>query len=61
MKHAEQNRLAISVSETADAMGISRFLVMELIRTGNLPCKRLGRRIIIPVEALDEWLKVAQP
>ena len=61
MKHAEQTRLAISVRETAAAMGISRFLVMEMIRTGTLRYKRLGRRIIIPVEAIDEWLKVAQP
>jgi excisionase family DNA binding protein len=57
----QKNRLAISVSETADAMGISRLLVMELIRMGNSPCKHLGRRFIIPVEALDEWLKFAQP
>ena len=37
-------RLAFGVQEVADALGVSRELVKQMIRTGKLPSVKLGRR-----------------
>ena len=48
-------RKAYTVAEAA-ALGVSGWLVREMCRTGQLRCVRLGRRIVIPADALDELL-----
>jgi excisionase family DNA binding protein len=47
-------RLTMSVEEASEALGISRSLAYELVRRGVLPSLRLGRRIVVPVRALDD-------
>jgi excisionase family DNA binding protein len=49
-------RGALSVTEAAEALGISRSYAYELIHAGTLPHLRLGRRIVIPISALDKML-----
>ena len=46
-------RLTMSVEEASEALGISRSLTYELVRRGELPSLRLGRRIVVPVRALE--------
>ena len=48
----------ISVEEMATYIGCGRSTAYELVRRSNFPKIRLGRKIIIPIEALDAWLKV---
>jgi hypothetical protein len=48
-------RLAISIPETAQALGVSERLVRDLLP--ELPHVRLGRRTVIPVGPLEEWLR----
>ena len=50
-------RLALSVGEAAALLGISRASAYEHVRTGDLPCIRLGRRILIPLQLLQELLE----
>ena len=50
-------RLALSVGEAAAMLGISRASAYEHVRTGELPCIRLGRRILIPLQLLQELLE----
>ena len=45
-----------SVDETAEQLGISRAHAYELIARREIPHLRLGRRIVVPVHALDELL-----
>lgn len=52
-------RLAISVDEAAELLGISRGLAFEMARDGRLPARRLGRRFIVPLKALERWLAEA--
>ena len=52
-------RKAYTVAEAA-ALGVSEWLVREMCRTGQLRCVRLGRRIVIPANALDELLAAAE-
>ena len=47
-------RVTMSVEEASEALGISRSLAYELVRRGALPSLRLGRRIVVPVRALEE-------
>lgn len=49
-------KLALSVCEAADALGISRGKAYEQVRMGRLASIRLGRRILIPREAVLELL-----
>lgn len=49
-------RPALSVAETTDLLGISRWLVQQAVRDGSLPSVRVGRRILIPAVQLDALL-----
>ena len=46
-------RLTMSVEEASEALGISRSLAYELVRRGELPSVRLGRRIVVPLRGLQ--------
>jgi excisionase family DNA binding protein len=46
-------RLTMTVEEASEALGISRSLAYELVRQGESPSLRLGRRIVVPVRALE--------
>jgi len=48
--------LTLTVEEAARALGISRTLAHEAARSGALPCIRIGRRLLVPREALDRLL-----
>jgi excisionase family DNA binding protein len=51
--------LTMSVEEASEALGISRSLAYELVRRGEIPSLRLGRRIVVPVRALEELVRQA--
>lgn len=48
--------LLLTVPETAHVLRISRNLTYELLRQRTLPFVRLGRRVLIPRQALEEWI-----
>ena len=50
---------AYSVWETAAQLGVSEDAVYAMVRSGSIPHKRVGRRIIIPRAALEQWLSDA--
>jgi excisionase family DNA binding protein len=49
------------VAEAGQVLGVSRSYAYELVRQGQLPCMRLGRRIVVPVRALEALLDTANP
>lgn len=51
------DRLTLTVEEAAALLGISRGLTYELVRRGELPVLRLGRRLVIPRKALQAILE----
>lgn len=55
----ENHRLTLSVPEVAEVVGISRAHAYELVRAGRLPSIRLGRRLVVPRKALEEFLDTA--
>lgn len=51
-----ESRLAFSPDEVAAALGVSRELVNDLIRTGQLGSVKAGRRRLISRKHLEEFL-----
>ena len=52
-------RLTMSVEEAGETLGISRSLAYDLVRRGELPSLRLGRRLVVPVRALEALVEQA--
>ena len=48
-----------TVEEAAELIGISRSSAYECVRTGELPSRRFGHRIVIPARVLDALLDAA--
>ena len=44
------------VDEAAEALRISRSVIYELIRSGQLRTVKVGRRRLVPVLALDDYV-----
>ncbi len=49
-------RMLVSVTEAARSLGVSRSFAYELVAAGVLRSIRLGRRVLIPVSALENLL-----
>ena len=49
-------RQTYSVPEAAKVLGIGRSAAYEGIRTGEIPAIRIGKRILVPVAALQKLL-----
>jgi len=51
------DRLAVSVAEAAKLLGLSERHTRTMISRGEIPSKRIGRRVVIPVDALRDILR----
>ena len=49
-------KLTLTVSEAAQALGLSRNSCYQAVETGTLPSLRIGKRILIPRFALERLL-----
>lgn len=49
-------RATITIEQTAQILGFGRTAAYDAARRGELPSRRLGRRLLVPVPALLEWL-----
>ena len=57
MSQSEQvPRALISVNEAARVIGVSRSYAYELVASGLLASVRLGRRVRVPVSAIDDLI-----
>jgi excisionase family DNA binding protein len=54
---APPDRATFTVEEAAALLGVGRGLAYEMARTGRLPILRLGRRVLIPRQALEAMLE----
>lgn len=52
----EAGRLVYTVAELGKRMGLSRPSAYKAIRQGAVPFIRVGRRILIPRQALENFL-----
>lgn len=49
-------RMTRTIEEAAQALGIGRNQAYEAAHKGEIPTVRIGRRILVPVAALDRML-----
>jgi excisionase family DNA binding protein len=62
MKNNEKvNRSVLSVEEVRSQLGLSRSLMYDAVRSGQIPAIRIGRRILIPRTALEQLLNGTMP
>ncbi len=50
-------RLALSIDEASQALGIGDRQMRELAAREDFPAFRLGRRVLVPVDELRTWLR----
>ena len=48
--------LLLNVKQLADLLGVSDSSVYELIQEDDFPSLRIGKRIVIPKEELQNWI-----
>ena len=51
------DKKTLSIPEAGKALGIGRSAAYEAARTGQLPTIRIGKRILVPVVALERMLR----
>lgn len=49
-------RRTVTVAEAARLLGIGRASAYQAVATGAIPSLRLGRRIVVPIAALERML-----
>ena len=54
------DRKTLSVPEAGTALGIGRSAAYEAARTGQLPTIRIGKRLLVPMAALERFLERVQ-
>jgi excisionase family DNA binding protein len=53
---AVEGKATITIEQTARLLGLGRTAAYDAAKRGELPTRRLGRRLLVPVPALLEWL-----
>ena len=49
-------KMILTVKETAQMLGLSRNSVYQGVLTGEIPCLKVGKRILVPRKALEDLL-----
>ncbi len=50
-------KLGLSVEEAAEAVGVGRTTICALIRTGEIESVKIGRRRIVPRDAVEVYMQ----
>lgn len=56
----ESERRTRTIEETAHILGLSRSTTFRLAKTGELPSIKIGRRVLVPLDAIERMLAPAQ-
>ena len=50
-------RTTLTMKEASEYLGISYWLINQLVRRKQIPCSKVGGKYLFRVQALDEYLK----
>lgn len=50
------DRIAVDIETAAEMLGVSRGALYPLVMAGDVPSFKIGRRRLVPVDALREWV-----
>ena len=54
-----EEKVVMTVEEAAEVLQISRPLAYQAVKRGEIPVIRIGRRILVPIAALEKLLTTA--
>lgn len=49
------NKTVMNVAELSETLGISKPKAYELVRQDGFPVVYIGKRIVIPIDAFNNW------
>ncbi len=49
-------KLTLTAKEAAKKMGISYWLLLEMVKRGEVPHIRAGKRVLFRMESLETWM-----
>lgn len=52
----KMQRTTLTAKEAAEYLGISYWLITQLVKRKQIPCSRVGKRILFRKEVLDVYL-----
>ena len=53
------SRLTLTIPEACHALGIGETMLRQMMRTGQLPILKIGRRVLIPRQAVEKLVAEA--
>ena len=56
MELQKVQRTTLTMKEAAEYLGISYWLVNQLVRKKQIPCSKVGGKFLFRVQVLDEYL-----
>lgn len=56
MELEKVTRTTLTIKETAEYLGVSYWLVTQLVKRKQIPCSRVGGKVLFRKEALDKYL-----
>ena len=48
--------VGVRYPEASKILGISQRVLANMVKRGEIPCVRVGRSVVFPVELLKKWL-----
>lgn len=57
MKLQKIQRTTLTMKEASEYLGISYWLINQLVRRKQIPCSKVGGKYLFRVQVLDEYLK----
>ena len=55
MELQKVQRTTLTMKEAAEYLGISYWLINQLVRRKQIPCSKVGGKYLFRVQALDEY------
>ena len=56
MELQKVKRTTLTMKEAAEYLGISYWLINQLVRKKQIPCSKVGGKFLFRVQVLDEYL-----
>ena len=56
MELQKVQRTTLTMKEAAEYLGISYWLINQLVRRKQIPCSKVGGKFLFRIQALDEYL-----
>ena len=57
MEVQKVQRTTLTMKEASEYLGISYWLINQLVRRKQIPCSKVGGKYLFRVQVLDEYLK----